>query len=161
MGRPVLSALASVGLVLFMFLVGIQLDSGHLRANGRLVLMTSYASMLLPFGRSHQWGDGWSPAINAVLGGWQVSGTYQYQSGFPLTWASTYYDASCGDPAALVSTIGKTVNGQISGLDVPAWNTSCFYFHDAAVQTGGVDDPVKQRVVECHEALARLTRLGD
>jgi hypothetical protein len=23
------------------------------------------------------------------------------------------------------------------------------------------DDPVKQRVVECHEALARLTRLGD
>ena len=23
------------------------------------------------------------------------------------------------------------------------------------------DDPVKKRVVECHEALARLTRLGD
>ena len=23
------------------------------------------------------------------------------------------------------------------------------------------DDPVKQRVVECHEALARITRLGD
>jgi hypothetical protein len=23
------------------------------------------------------------------------------------------------------------------------------------------DDPVKQRVVECHEALARMTRLGD
>jgi hypothetical protein len=22
-------------------------------------------------------------------------------------------------------------------------------------------DPVKQRVVECHEALARMTRLGD
>jgi len=23
------------------------------------------------------------------------------------------------------------------------------------------DDPVKQRVVECHEALARMARLGD
>jgi hypothetical protein len=23
------------------------------------------------------------------------------------------------------------------------------------------DDPVKKRVVECHEALARMTRLGD
>jgi len=23
------------------------------------------------------------------------------------------------------------------------------------------DDPVKRRVVECHEALARMTRLGD
>ena len=79
------------------------------------------------------------------LGGWQVSGTYQMQSGFPLTWNASYYDASCGDPMALVSNIGKTVNGKIAGLDTPAWNTSCFYFHDAAVQTAGVDDPVKQR----------------
>ena len=28
---------------------------------------------------------------------------------------------------------------------MPAWDISCFYFHDAAVQTNGVDDPVKQR----------------
>jgi hypothetical protein len=74
-----------------------------------------------------------------------VSGTYQLQSGFPLTWNATYYDASCGNPTALVSNIGQTTNGQIAGLDTAAWNTSCFYFHDAAVQTNGVDDPVKQR----------------
>jgi hypothetical protein len=103
------------------------------------------SSMLLPFGRSKQWGSDWSRGLDAVLGGWQVSGTYQYQSGFPLTWNSTYYDSSCGSPTDLVSNIGKTVNGQILGLDAPAWNTSCFYFHDAAVQTNGVDDPVKQR----------------
>ena len=29
------------------------------------------------------------------------------------------------------------------------------------VHDRGDSDPVKQRVVECHEALARLTRLGD
>jgi hypothetical protein len=29
------------------------------------------------------------------------------------------------------------------------------------VHDRGDDDPVKRRVVECHEALARLTRLGD
>ncbi len=29
------------------------------------------------------------------------------------------------------------------------------------VHDRGDDDPVKQRVVECHEALARMTRLGD
>src|SRR6185369_6681255 len=29
--------------------------------------------------------------------------------------------------------------------DVPVFDISGFYFHDAAVQTGGVDDPVKQR----------------
>jgi Kef-type K+ transport system membrane component KefB len=45
-----LNTFSQFGLVLFMFLVGIHLDIGHLRANGRLVLMTSYASMLLPFG---------------------------------------------------------------------------------------------------------------
>jgi len=37
------------------------------------------------------------------------------------------------------------VSGGVAGLDVPAWDVSCFYFHDAAVQTNGVDDPVKQR----------------
>jgi len=100
---------------------------------------------LVPFGRSQKFGSDWNGALDAVLGGWQVSGTYQYQSGFPLTWNSAYYDAACGDPTALVSNIGKTVNGKILGLDVPAWDTSCFYFHDAAVQTNGVDDPVKQR----------------
>jgi hypothetical protein len=103
------------------------------------------SSMLLPFGKSQRWGSDWSRPIDAVLGGWQVSGTYQLQSGFPLTWNATYYDASCGSPTALVSNIGKTTNGRIAGLDSPAWDLSCFYFHDAAVQTNGVDDPVKQR----------------
>ena len=44
-------------------------------------------------------------------------------------------------------------NGDLSQLkahytndsDVPVFDVSGFYFHDAAVQTNGVDDPVKQR----------------
>ena len=100
---------------------------------------------MLPFGRNHRWGREWSAPLDAIAGGWQVSGTYQYQSGFPLTWNVTYWDSGCGEPASLVSNIGKTVNGGILGLDAPAWDTSCFYFHDAAVQTNGVDDPAKQR----------------
>jgi hypothetical protein len=44
-------------------------------------------------------------------------------------------------------------NGDLSSLktkytsntDVPVFDTSGFYFHDAAVQTNGVVDPVKQR----------------
>jgi Kef-type K+ transport system membrane component KefB len=44
-----LSALSQFGLVLFMLLVGLHLDSTALRANSRLVLATSYTSMLLPF----------------------------------------------------------------------------------------------------------------
>ncbi len=102
-------------------------------------------SLRLPFGRNEHWGKDWHPALDAVLGGWQMSGTYQFQDGFPLSWNSVYYDGACGSPASLVSNIGEKVSGGIAGLDVPAWDTSCFYFHDAAVQTNGVDDPVKQR----------------
>jgi len=104
-------------------------------------------SLRLPFGRSEHWGKDWNKALDAVVGGWQLSGTYQYQDGFPLSWGNLYYDSACGDPKSLVSNIGQKMAGGVAGLDagVPAWDTSCFYFHDAAVQTNGVDDPVKQR----------------
>jgi K+:H+ antiporter len=45
-----LNAFSQFGLVLFMLLVGLHLDSSVLRANSRLVAATSYISMLLPFG---------------------------------------------------------------------------------------------------------------
>jgi hypothetical protein len=101
--------------------------------------------MRLPFGRQEKWGKDWNAVLDAVLGGWQLSGTYQYQSGAPLAWGNVFYDSACGDPMDLVSSIGKKVAGGTAGLDVPAWNVSCFYFHDALVQTGGVDDPARQR----------------
>ena len=44
-----LNALSQFGLVLFMLLVGLHLDTTVLRANSRLVVATSYTSMLLPF----------------------------------------------------------------------------------------------------------------
>jgi hypothetical protein len=100
------------------------------------------SSYRLPFGQGEKWGNNWNALVNGFLGGWQVSGTYQFQSGFPLTFGNLYYD---GDPRELVSNIGKKVNGQTAGLDFPAWDVSRFYFHDAAVQTNGVDDPAKQR----------------
>jgi hypothetical protein len=99
----------------------------------------------LPFGRAHRWGSNWNDLIEAIAGGWQVSGTYQYQNGAPLAFTTnTYFDAACSTEA-LTSSIGKKSGSSISGLDTPGWDISCFYFHDAAVQTNGVDDPVKQR----------------
>ena len=44
-----LNSFSQFGLVLFMLLVGLHLDSRVLRANSRLVMATSYISMLLPF----------------------------------------------------------------------------------------------------------------
>ncbi len=105
------------------------------------------AVMQLPFGRQQTWGHDWNGVVDAFLGGWQLSSTYQYQSGSPLTWGNVYYDSACGDPKDLESYIGRKVSGGTAGLigDAPAWDLSCFYFHDAAVQTNGVDDPAKQR----------------
>jgi hypothetical protein len=105
------------------------------------------AVLQLPFGRNQKWGHDSNAIVDAVLGGWQLSSTYQYQSGAPLTWGNVYYDPACGSPKDLESFIGRNVTGGTAGLigDAPAWNLSCFYFHDAAVQTNGVDDPAKQR----------------
>jgi len=42
----------------------------------------------LPFGRGQQFGANANKFINALIGGWQIEGTYVYQSGFPVAFAS-------------------------------------------------------------------------
>lgn len=44
-----LSALSQIGLVFFMFLVGLELDPRHLRGRGHTALLTSHASIIAPF----------------------------------------------------------------------------------------------------------------
>jgi len=44
-----LNSLSQVGLLLFMFLVGLELDLGHLRELGRAAIMTSQVSIAAPF----------------------------------------------------------------------------------------------------------------
>jgi hypothetical protein len=89
----------------------------------------------LPFGRGRALGKDWNGVVDAILGGWQLQGIYQIQSGRPLSFGNIYFG---GDPSKLRTEInGKTVD--------QTFDTSGFYFTDAAVQTNGVVDPVKQR----------------
>ena len=82
----------------------------------------------LPFGRDHKWGSNWPGALNAVLGGWQLSAKYEWQTGQPLVFNNnTYFDPACGDPRDLKSTWGKDSNGQVRGVDIPILDISCFY----------------------------------
>jgi hypothetical protein len=39
----------------------------------------------LPFGKGKRLGSGWSPAVNHVLGNWQLGGILSLHTGFPLT----------------------------------------------------------------------------
>jgi hypothetical protein len=65
----------------------------------------------LPIGKQHIIGRKWNNGLNQVLGGWQVGGIVQYQSGFHFT-AVTYNDPSNSDiydysGTAIPDLIGK------------------------------------------------------
>jgi len=91
----------------------------------------------LPFGQGRAIGRNAGGVLNAIIGGWSVNAIGQFQSGRPLDFGArnAYFD---GNLDALKATYTDDSN-------VPVFDLSGFYFHDAAVQTNGVDDPVKQR----------------
>ena len=47
--RPYLSLVANIGLVLFLFLVGLEIDATVIRRNARLSAMIALVGMILPF----------------------------------------------------------------------------------------------------------------
>jgi hypothetical protein len=91
----------------------------------------------LPFGHGKPWGGNAGSVLNGFIGGWSVNAFGQFQSGRPLDWAgrNIYFN---GDLKALKAKYGNN-------SDVPVFDISGFYFHDAAVQTNGVDNPSLQR----------------
>lgn len=48
--RPLLAALAAVGVAVFMFIVGLEWDAAMIRGSGSLAASVSFSSVLLPFG---------------------------------------------------------------------------------------------------------------
>ena len=91
----------------------------------------------LPFGRERRWGGSVHPVIDGLIGGWSVQAIGQLQSGRPISFhdRNIYFN---GDLGALKTNYNGDSND-------PVFDTSGFFFHDAAVQTNGVDDPAKQR----------------
>jgi hypothetical protein len=92
----------------------------------------------LPFGRGRRWGGNWNGFVDAIVGGWQVQGIWNWQNGRPLTIGNVYYN---GDITQLVGE----VNSKNADPTKTTFNTSGFYFQDAAVMTNGQIDPAKQR----------------
>src|SRR5258708_40086357 len=92
--------------------------------NDRANRATCGGTFDLPFGAGKKWGSNWGGFTQGLIGGWSVSATYQYQSGFPLSWGNIYYDPS-RNPNDLHSYIGKHVcPGNPTGvarLACPAW----------------------------------------
>jgi hypothetical protein len=87
----------------------------------------------LPFGRGRALGSDWNGLVDGILGGWQLQGIWQTQSGRPLDLGNLVY---FGDPSKLKSNYDNVDK---------VFDTSGFYFTDAAVQRNGVVDPALQR----------------
>ena len=98
----------------------------------RLSLMGTWE---LPFGQGRHWASNAGRVTDAIIGGWSLQAIGQFQSGFPIDFGNLYYN---GDPTSLKAHYSNNT-------DAPVFDTSGFYFHDAAVQTNGVDDLTKQR----------------
>ncbi len=60
----------------------------------RFVASYSYE---LPFGRGKRLGKNWNGFTNALLGGWQTSGTWTWQSGTPFTIIASGFSVSTGN----------------------------------------------------------------
>jgi carboxypeptidase family protein len=91
----------------------------------------------VPFGKDRRWASAASGISNALIGGWSLQAIGQFQSGRPISFhdRNAYFN---GDLGALKSDYSGDSNQ-------PVFDISGFYFHDAAVQTNGADDPTKQR----------------
>jgi hypothetical protein len=86
------------------------------------------ATIQLPFGHNQRFGSNWNAITDALLGGWTVSATYQYQTGAPLVWNNNIYYDPDRDPRDLRAHIGGNCpDGGTAGLDCAAWDISGFY----------------------------------
>ena len=63
----------------------------------------------LPFGRGKAYLNTLNPVLSHIVGGWEVSGIFSYQVGFPLAWGNVLY---YGDPSNIVKSAGqRSVDG--------------------------------------------------
>ena len=99
----------------------------------RLVISGIYE---LPVGRGRRFLTDARGLLDALVGGWQVQGIYQYQSGRPLAWGNVAY---FGDPDALRTNIDS---GTVSTAGNP---TPCGVRHEAVLLAGSRYPPSQQR----------------
>jgi hypothetical protein len=82
---------------------------------------------LLPFGKNQRFAGNASPLLNAIVGGWHVSGIFRWTTGFPITinngftWATNWNiegDAMPNGPSPKASNPKNVVVNGVSGPDI-------------------------------------------
>ena len=98
----------------------------------RLVISGIYE---VPVGRSRRFLTDARGLLDALVGGWQVQGIYQYQSGRPLAWGNVAY---FGDPDALRTNIESST---VSTVGNPS---ACGVRHESVLLAGSRHPPSQQ-----------------
>jgi hypothetical protein len=91
--------------------------------------LTTYALYEVPFGKGRQYGKSVNPVVNAVAGGWNVSGILTVHGGFPMTpytWADTSGTGMIMPMRANCVAPIRTVNSPFSGGGIQWWDPSSF-----------------------------------
>jgi hypothetical protein len=78
----------------------------------------------LPFGRGQKFAGTASPALNALVGGWHVSGVFRWTSGFPITidngftWATNWNIEGAAMPNGPPPVATTTKHAMVNGVDI-------------------------------------------
>ncbi|CAM1501505.1 Fc.00g034890.m01.CDS01 [Cosmosporella sp. VM-42] len=120
---PVLSNVANVGLLLFLFLVGLEVDTRMFRSNWRVALSVGFAGMIIPFGLGVAVAYGLYHQFREESGLGDISfGTYALFIGTALS--ITAFPVLCrilSELQLLGTPVGVTVLAAGIGNDVTGW----------------------------------------
>ena len=78
----------------------------------------------LPFGRHQRFMEHASPVLDALVGGWHVSGIFRWTSGFPITidngftWATNWNIEGDAMPNGRIPKATNTKHAMVNGVDV-------------------------------------------
>jgi hypothetical protein len=89
----------------------------------------------LPVGRGKHFGAGLSGPLNAIVGGWQVSGITTFKSGFPLSITTSDNSGSLGDGGQRPNLVGDP---HISNPTINKWFNTAAFAQPAAYTFGNV-----------------------
>ena len=66
----------------------------------------------LPFGKGRRWGGDTNAAVSTLISGWQFSGIFTHQTGFPLAWGNFIFTGNLDDIALPASerTVARWFN---------------------------------------------------
>ena len=79
---------------------------------------------LLPFGAGQKLAGGAGPLLNALIGGWHVSGIFRWTSGFPITidngftWATNWNIEGDAMPNGPPPKVTNTKHAIVNGVDI-------------------------------------------